>query len=125
MRSAALRADQTAPPRNDENSSSDQGGVDLARAARRLGITLRLQQLDDLSIGARPAEQKALRLAAAFGAQATQLVLGLDALGGDRDAEPRAETDDGADDRLRLAIGARSFTKERSILILSKGKLLR
>ena len=119
MRSAALRADQTASPRNDENSSCDQ--VDLARAARRLGITLRLQQLDDLSIGARPAEQKALRLAAAFGAQATQLVLGLDALGGDRDAEPRAETDDGADDRLRLAIGARSVAKERSILILSKG----
>src|SRR6266702_1880568 len=48
---------------------------------------LRRQQADDLGVGAGLAEQKTLALVAAFGAEAAQLGFGLDALGGDDDAE--------------------------------------
>src|SRR5439155_5353316 len=67
---------------------------------------LRRQQADDLGVGARLAEQEALAFVAAFGPEAAQLGFGLDALGGDDDAEAFAEADDGTDDRLRLAVGA-------------------
>jgi hypothetical protein len=67
---------------------------------------LRLQQADDLGMRPRAAEQKALALVAAFGAQAAQFGFGLDAFGGDGDAETLAEADDRADDRLGVGVGA-------------------
>ena len=64
------------------------------------------EQADDLDIRAGLAEQEALAFVAAFRPEAAQLGLGLDAFGGDGDAKALAEADDGADDRLRFAIGA-------------------
>ncbi|GCC44970.1 hypothetical protein chiPu_0028848, partial [Chiloscyllium punctatum] len=55
---------------------------------QRRGDPLRLQEADDLGVRPGAAEQEALALVAALGAQAAQLRLGLDALGGDGDAEP-------------------------------------
>src|SRR5690349_10274349 len=63
-----------------------------------------MQERNDLSIWPRPAEQIALPLMAAFGAKAAEFGLGLDALGGDGDAEALAEADDRTDYRLRLAV---------------------
>ena len=67
---------------------------------------MRFQEIGDFGIGPRLAEQEALSLMAALRAQAAQLGFGLDAFGGDRDAEAHAEADDRAHDRLRIAIGA-------------------
>src|SRR5207244_13247092 len=77
----------------------------LAFAACRDQAALGPQERNDFGLRAGAAEQKALALLAAFGAQAAQLGFGFDAFGGDGDAEPLAEADDGTDDRLRVAIG--------------------
>src|SRR5882757_10701936 len=81
----------------------------LQRALRhqrgvRLRPALGPQQADDLGVRPGAAEQKALALVAAFGAQAAQFGFGLDALGGDGDAEPDAEADDRTHDRLRVGV---------------------
>ena len=64
------------------------------------------KQPDDLGVGAGAAEQKTLPLVAALGAQAAQFGFGLDAFGGDGDAEALAEADDRTHDRLAFAVGA-------------------
>ncbi len=84
-------------------SSRHQRGV-LVIIFDAIGAALGFQQADDLGVGTGLAEQKALALVAAFGAQAAQLGFGLDAFGGDGDAEALAEADDGADDRLGFAV---------------------
>ena len=60
----------------------------------RLRIPTRIPRWsrDDLRVGAGAAEQKTLRLVAAFGAQTAQLRFGFDALGGDGHAKSYAET---------------------------------
>src|SRR3990170_2550855 len=67
---------------------------------------LRPEQSDDLGVGPRAAEQKALPLVAAFGAQTAQFGFGLDAFGGNRHAETDAEADDRTNDRLRVEVGS-------------------
>src|SRR5580693_1422711 len=89
--------------------SSDQRGFFLeARRRDELRSALGFQQSDDLGVGPRPAEQKALPLVAALGAQAAQLGFGLDAFGGNGDAEADAEADDRAHDRLCVPIGGKA-----------------
>src|SRR5205814_1889620 len=99
-----------ASPRNDWLTSRGFVRVTPCRNQAALGA----EQRDDLGIGARAAEQKTLALVAAFGAQATQLGLGLDTLSGDGYAEPLAEADDGTDDRLRIAVGV-DLPHERTV----------
>src|SRR5690242_17557897 len=68
------------------------GHQDLRRnRGSAVPAALDAQQLDDFAVRPRLAEQKTLGLGAAFGAQAAQFGLGLDAFGGDGDAEPLAE----------------------------------
>jgi len=60
-----------------------------------------------------------------LGAHLGELLDRLDALGGRRDAEARAEAGDARTIAAQSSFSARSRTKERSILILSNGKLRR
>src|SRR6185312_11097015 len=87
-----------------------------------VGVALRLQQLHDLGIGARTAEQKALAFMATFGAQAAHLRLGLHAFRGDGNAEALAEARDRADDRLGVAIGIETAHERLVDLDLVEGK---
>jgi hypothetical protein len=57
-------------------------------------------------MGPGAAEQIALALVAAFGAQAAQFGFGLDTFGRDDDAKALAEADDRTDDRLGVGVGA-------------------
>src|SRR5882672_5054299 len=88
-------------------SSCDQHGLfDAIRCPNEIRAALRLQQSDDLGVGPRAAEQKALALVATLGAKAAQLGFGLDAFGGDGHTEADAEADNRTHDRLRVAVGA-------------------
>ena len=79
----------------------------------------------DLVAGSGLAEQEALHLGAALGPDGVELLLGLDALGGRRHAEALAIAATARTMLSEPTPSAMSFTNERSILILSNGKLCR
>src|ERR1700727_261746 len=74
--------------RNSPNKPSGNERCAFARAGWRIDIRspLRLQHTDDIGVGPGLAEQEALCLVAALGAQPAQLGFGFDTLGGDGDA---------------------------------------
>ena len=83
------------------------------------------QEMLDLAGGQRLAQQEALHLGAALGADRVELRHVLDAFRSRRNAEAVGQRRHRAHDIERAALSAMFFTNERSILILSKGKLCR
>src|ERR1700737_3569326 len=71
--------------------SCPQRGLVRLGARDEFGAALGLQQSDDLGVGPGAAEQEALPLVAALGAQAAQFGLGLAAFGGEGTAETLSE----------------------------------
>src|SRR3990167_463471 len=95
------------------------GTIPAGPSRHRLLRLLRLrprrhQQRGDLGRGPGRAEEIALHLGAAFRPHDPQLLLGLDALGRRRDAEPRGEVDDRADELEVVGAGV-EIAQERGV----------
>ena len=83
------------------------------------------QQCLNLGRGFCRTEQESLNLIAAFGTQPVELADGFHALRRRRDVQAAAKAGNRSHNRYAIGTLAMSLMKERSILILSNGKLLR